>query len=266
MNCIQWNMDPVAFFLGPVPFTWYGISIGLLFIASYLVSNWQFNRAGIPTDKLFGFVFAVFGGAILGAFLFHRIFYEWDTLVSDPLRLFNIKGGLSGLASHGLLPGALIPAFFYYRAFKRPILDLMDRGVFCGALAGFFIRLGNLANSEIIGKPSDGPFAFCFLAVDDVPRHPSQLYESLIGLTVFGLLAVADRLAGKENRPMGFLSGLFLVLMFSLRFVAEFFKQRLTVGESSVLSMGQYLSLPFVVVGVGLMVYSLRRQRRLANT
>ena len=265
MNCIEWESDPVAFQIGPVPFTWYGVCIGLLFIASYLVTDWQFKRAAIATDKIFGFIFAVFAGAILGAFVVHRIFYEWDNLMANPMGLFSLRGGLTGLASHGILPGALIAGAFYVRKFKRPFLDLADRGSFCGALAGFFIRMGNLANSEIVGKPSDGPFAFCFLRVDNVPRHPSQIYEAAIGLLVFVALVLVDKFSGKEKRPRGLLIGVCLASMFTLRFFAEFFKDRLTTSEDSPLSMGQYLSLPFVAAGIALVVYSIRRHRKLSK-
>ncbi|MBN2343679.1 MAG: prolipoprotein diacylglyceryl transferase [Deltaproteobacteria bacterium] len=258
MNCILWQPDAVAFHLGPVPFTWYGVMVGLFFFAAYFTLDWQFKRGGINPDKAFNFLVAIFVGGIVGAFIFHRVFYEWNTLMRDPMHLFSVKQGLSGLSSHGVLAGNFVAGLIYAKRHHIRLLELADRCAFGGALSAVFIRTGNLLNSEVIGAPTDIPWAFCFTKIDTVPRHPSQIYEAFIGILIFVVLLFADKKMGKENRPLGFMIGLCITLFFSLRFIVEFFKERQAVSENVVLSMGQFLSIPFALAGVALIIYSLK--------
>lgn len=262
MDCISWNIDPIAFQLGPITFTWYGVAIALFFISSYFVLEWQFRKAGLNSDKVFNLLASIVVSATAAAFVFHRVFYEWDTLISNPGRLFNFQNGVSGLSSHGVLLGTTLAVFVFARIYKMSFWNLADRCSFGGALSAFFIRLGNLANSEIIGTPTDSPWAFCFTKIDHIPRHPSQIYEAFIGLFIFGILVIVDKKISKENRPNGLLIGLCVTLLFVFRFFAEFFKERQAVGEDSLLSMGQYLSIPYALLGVAFMVYILKRHKK----
>jgi prolipoprotein diacylglyceryl transferase len=155
-----------------------------------------------------------------------------------------------GLASHGAAIGILIAIYLFSKKKKNyPMLWTLDRVVIVVALAGTFIRLGNLFNSEIIGKPTDVSWAFIFTAVDDIPRHPAQLYEAIAYFIIFLILLFIYYKGFHKNRS-GLLFGIFLVLVFTFRFFVEFLKENQSgFEESMVLNMGQLLSIPFVIAG-----------------
>jgi prolipoprotein diacylglyceryl transferase len=174
----------------------------------------------------------------------------------DPLRIFNITEG--GLASHGGAVGILIALLIYCKIKNYNFIWLCDRMAYPTALVGCLIRLGNFFNSEIIGKPSDLPWAVVFERVDDIPRHPSMLYESLCYFIIFVILyKTYDKY--RENLPRGLTTGMFFLLIFSVRIVLEFTKINQVPFEDDLpLNMGQLLSVPFVFVGAALIFQALK--------
>lgn len=258
---IHWDVSPEVFTIGSFSMRWYG----LLFAAGFLLGLWivtrMFKAEGAPEKWLDTIFFFMIGGALLGARLGHVFFYEWDYYAQHLSEIPMIWRG--GLASHGGAIGVIIALWLFSRyVSKRSILWILDKIVVPTALAAGLIRLGNLMNSEIVGHATDVPWAFEFIRhaeVNDiplVPRHPAQLYESLGYLVIFLLLYFIYWKTQKRLRE-GYLFGLFLVLVFSWRFIVEFFKESQGGFESQlghVLSTGQWLSIPFVLAGIYFML------------
>ena len=191
-------------------------------------------------------------GTVIGARLGHCLFYNPSFYLSHPIEILEIWKG--GLASHGAAIGILTALYLYVRKRKEiTFLWIIDRVVITVALSGFFIRMGNLFNSEIIGKPTNANWGFVFVSVDNIPRHPAQLYEAIAYLLIFiFLFSFYFRVKGKFKN--GLLFGLFLVLIFAFRFFVEFLKEDQSPFEHGmVLNMGQLLSIPFVLLGIYLL-------------
>jgi phosphatidylglycerol---prolipoprotein diacylglyceryl transferase len=249
MAYIYWDVRPVLVQFGPLAVRWYGLFFALLFAIGYAIARWEFRIEHKDVTTLDSLLVYMVLGTIIGARLGHCLFYEPDFYLSHPVEILKIWHG--GLASHGGALGNLIAIYLYSRRHPdQPYLWLLDRVVVPTALGGCFIRLGNLFNSEILGTPSHLPWAFIFAREDLVPRHPAQLYESLAYLLVFfGLLWVYHRL--RDRTPPGLLLGLFLLSVFTFRFLIEFVKQRQAdYGHNMPLSVGQLLSLPFILAGI----------------
>lgn len=264
---IHWDIDPVMFHLGAFSVRYYGLLFALAFIFGYKVEGRMFKSEGLPSawlDKLWIYVAVA---TVIGARLGHCIFYDWAYYGQHPLEMvlpiqFNPFRftGYQGLASHGAAIGIVVALWYYSRhVSKKSIAWILDRAVIPVALAGFCIRMGNLMNSEIIGKPTDLPWAFQFVRAGGVadpltPRHPAQLYEALCYLLSFGVLMYSYWRTRLKER-VGFIFGLFLVLIFTSRFLIEFVKEPQEAWEADMaLDMGQWLSIPFIIVGVYLLV------------
>jgi prolipoprotein diacylglyceryl transferase len=175
------------------------------------------------------------------------------------MKIFAVWEG--GLASHGGGLGVIIALWLFAKKYKLNFLWLIDRIAIPTALFGFFVRMGNFMNSEIIGKPSEVPWAIIFSRVDALPRHPTQLYEALSYLLIFFVLTYIY-IKKRETLNNGFLFGLFLLLIFSARFMVEFVKVKQAAYESEIsLTTGQDLSIPFLLAGVFLILWSLRKKR-----
>jgi prolipoprotein diacylglyceryl transferase len=200
-------------------------------------------------------------GTIVGARLGHCFFYRADYFLANPIEILMIWKG--GLASHGATLGILTALYLYSRS--RPdqsYVWLLDRMSIVVALGGSFIRLGNFFNSEIVGKPTSVAWAVIFDRVDQVARHPTQLYESLAYLTIFIVLLLIYRRYRSET-PGGMLFGTFLVMVFGFRFGIEFFKESHAPFEASMmLNMGQTLSIPLIIVGIVIVSVLLLGKRR----
>lgn len=258
MAYIYWDVSPVLVQFGPLAIRWYGLLFSLLFVLGYLIGRWEFRLEHKDLASLDSLLVYVVVGTIVGARLGHCLFYEPDYYLRHPVEILKIW--LGGLASHGGALGVLVALYFYTRRrADQPYLWLLDRVVVPTALGGCFIRLGNLFNSEILGTPSHLPWAFVFAREDAIPRHPAQLYESLAYLLVFvGLWWIYRR--WRERTPQGMLLGLFLVSVFTFRFLIEFVKQRQADYEQSLpLSVGQLLSIPFILAGLVLVVRGAKR-------
>jgi len=260
---ITWSVSPELLNIGPVSVRWYGLLFALAFIAGYKILEWVYPREGKPKEDIEQLAVYMIFGTVIGARLGHCLFYNPWYYLSHPLEILMVWKG--GLASHGAAIGILIALYLYTKKKKESFLWLLDRIVIVVALGGSFIRLGNLFNSEIIGKPADVPWAFIFTSVDNVPRHPTQLYESLAYLTIFFILFFLYKNKFKELSN-GFLFGLFLILVFTFRFFVEFLKEVQEPFEAGMaLDMGQILSIPFVLGGIYLIWRAVKISKAKSN-
>lgn len=250
---IQWDVDPIIFQLGPLPLRWYSLGWLLAFGVGFYIVRGMYLREEKPEQDLDTLLLYMMLGAMIGARLGHVLFYRPDYYFSHPVEIIAVWKGLRGLASHGGALGIMVALYFYSRSRPdQPWLWVLDRVVVPTALGGMFIRLGNLMNSEILGVPTDVPWAFSFSRVDGVPRHPAQLYEAVAYGVIFVFLMGLYRKRG-PSLPHGTLLGIFLALVFSARFVIEFVKERHVPFEAGLpLSMGQILSIPLVLLGLAL--------------
>ena len=266
---INWDISPEIFNLGGISIRYYGLLFAVAFILGYKVEEKMFKSEGLPMawlDKLWLYVAIA---TIVGARLGHCIFYDWAYYSQHPLEMilpvrfspeFKFTG-YQGLASHGAAIGIIAGLWYYSRKVsKKSIFWILDRAVIPIALAGFFIRTGNLMNSEIVGLPTNMPWVFRFMNSDlpnpELPRHPAQLYEAICYLFSFFVLMY---LYWRTNvkKKMGFIFGAFLILIFSARFIIEFVKEVQEPWEAGMaLNMGQILSIPFILVGIFMLWYS----------
>ncbi len=250
---INWNPSPEIFTIPGIdwPVRWYGLMWALAFIGSHFFMNRIYRTEGRTEKELDTLTLYVIVGTILGARLGHCLFYDPAYYLSHPLDILKVYEG--GLASHGGAIGILIAMWLYCRKTKESWLWLFDKIVVVVPLASMLIRFGNLMNSEIIGTPTDVPWAFVFTTVDNLPRHPAQLYEAVFCLFLFVLMYWLWKNKRDRFAP-GFMFGLMCVLFFTERFLDEFVKENQEAFEASmVLNMGQILSIPFVIVGLYMM-------------
>lgn len=240
---------------------------GLLFAASalfaYLLWKWQMKRAGYAEREVDAWFFIGIVCVVLGAHLAHVFFYNWAYFSRHPWEIVLFRGW--GMASHGAGVGILLGLAVYSAWFKIPFLEAVDSMAMPTAVGATLVRLGNFFNHEIVGRATNVPWAVRFKYFADhglYPRHPSQLYEAALGASILAVLFFADRRLG-VRRPPGLLAGIFGLLYFTGRFLVEFFKEYHRLDpERSWLTMGQYLSLPFILLAVGLIVYGLWRGPR----
>ncbi len=268
LTYITWNVSPDLFtipeFLGFGPFTirWYGLLFAAGFLFGQQIMTYIFKKEGKPLEDIDTLTLVMVASTVLGARIGHFLFYEPQVLFRNPLEV--ILPPYAGLASHGALVGILFGLWLYTRKRQstgQTFLWLTDRMVILVALAGAFIRFGNLMNSEIVGTITDKPWAFIFMQnmeYSQYPRHPAQLYESITCLILaFILFALWNKY--KAATPPGRLLGIFLIWIFGLRFMYEFLKENQVSFEDTLpLNMGQFLSIPAVLLGIYFVVRSQR--------
>lgn len=268
LSYIHWNLDPEIVNI-------FGISIryyGLLFVSGLMlcvgILGRIYKRENIPPEHLEKL--AVFGmiGIITGARLGHCLFYEPSYYFAHPFEMilpvtFPPGGGVKfigyqGLASHGGVLGLLIALYFYSRKTNQSMIYTLDLIAVVTPLEFGFIRLGNFMNSEIIGIPSTKPWSVIFERADNVPRHPAQLYEAVSYLIIFTIMMILYKKT-RNRLKNGFFFGLATVLCFIARFIIEFVKENQVGFEDGMaFNMGQLLSLPYLAVGIGFIIYGLR--------
>jgi len=256
MEYFVWNPDPVLISFFGLSIYWYGLIFASSIFSGFHIMRWVYTREGFDVESLDTLFLYSFFGIVIGARLGHCLFYDPEFYLSNPMKILAIWEG--GLASHGGGLGVIIASYFYSKKFKIDFLWLLDKFVLPTALFAFFVRLGNFMNSEIIGIPTDVSWAVIFSKIDLLPRHPAQLYESFAYLIIFIiLLSIYKKGKSKE----GFLFGLFLTLVFSARFVVEFVKvKQASYSSDFLISTGQMLSLPFLLIGLALIFYSLKKK------
>jgi phosphatidylglycerol:prolipoprotein diacylglycerol transferase len=252
LTTITWTAQPEIFHAGSFAIRWYGILFALGFAFGYIIMLRFFKKEKIPVKLLDQLTTYMVIATVIGARLGHCLFYEPAYYLSRPLEILKVWQG--GLASHGAAIGILLAVYIFARKNKVSYWWAMDRIAVVTALAGFFIRMGNLMNSEIFGRPTTLPWGFIYANASDPaqrlqPRHPTQIYEGLAYLLIFVILMVIYfRKNGKPRE--GSLISLFLVLVFSARFFIEFLKEpQVGFEETMSLNLGQLLSIPFVLAG-----------------
>jgi phosphatidylglycerol:prolipoprotein diacylglycerol transferase len=248
---IVWNPNPILLDLGFWAIRWYGLLFASGFAFGYFIMARIFKQEGKPEADMDSLTLHMVLGTVIGMRLGHCLFYQPDYYLAHPLEILFVWKG--GYASHGAAIAIPIALWFYARAHaatQQTFLWILDRICYVTALAAVMIRLANFANSEIVGEPTDVPWAMIFPEVDMQPRHPTQLYEAAWYLLSFFILGRVYR-RYRERTPQGILFGAFLLLVFGFRFVIEFLKKEQVPFEVGMpLNMGQILSIPFVLIGL----------------
>lgn len=273
MHFLSFTWNPAeGLDLGFFTLQFYSLMFVIAFVTGWFIIKSIYKREGESLAKLDSLFIYMVIAILVGARLGHVIFYQSELITQDPLAvLLPIETvpefkftGFRGLASHGAAIGVIIAMFIYNKkVLKKHILWIFDRVVIPVALGTIFVRIGNFMNSEIIGKPTNSDFGVVFKKLgEDFPRHPAQLYEAIGYVFVFLILWFVYRKTEKRMQ-LGYLFGLFLVLLWSVRFIVEFFKKSQGGFEDilgDTLSTGQWLSIPFIIAGVYFMMRSTKNK------
>ena len=260
MEHFIWNVDPNILTLGSLQLRWYGLLFVGSFFLGLMILQWIYKRESRDPEVLDNLLIYVMLGAVIGARLMHCFAYEPEYYLSHPLEILKVWKG--GLASHGGLLGVLIALYFFAKHYNESFVWLLSRVAIPGALTAAFVRFGNLFNSEILGLPSDKPWAIIFARIDMVPRHPVQLYEAFSYLLLLAILLVIYR----KSTPVfstKILPGIFLTYMFIVRFLLEYTKTRQADYTTDLpFTTGQMLSVPFILVGIVWIIWALRSTKK----
>lgn len=278
MLAIRWDVTPEIIDGWNTP-NWYGILFVTGLILGYYVIRKMFRKEGIPDEQLDKLVLYVVIATIVGARLGHVFFYDWPSYKNNLIDIFKIWEG--GLASHGgAIALVIVLSIYAKKVIKKPYLWVFDRIAAPIAIAGTFIRLGNLMNSEIVGRPTDVPWAFEFVnfynedmippGFDPTPRHPAQLYEAIMYLIIFGILIYMFWKKSAWKQP-GLVFGTFLILLFGGRFLVEFIKIGQTAADNQLaietsINTGQWLSIPFVIAGMSILIWSFKNKNKIQHS
>ncbi|MFA5329086.1 MAG: prolipoprotein diacylglyceryl transferase [Prolixibacteraceae bacterium] len=258
LNFIHWNVNPEIFHLGPLHVRWYGLFFAIGFLFGYNHGEKMFKHEGIDLKWLESLFIYLIVATVVGARLGHVFFYGWNYYSQHPIEILYVWQG--GLASHGGVLGIIIAMYIWSkRVSKRSILWVLDRVVVPSVFVAALIRLGNLMNSEIYGIATNLPWGMIFdRNHEEVAKHPTQLYESISYLITFAvLLYMYWKTKAKDYQ--GLLVGVFFVMVFSARFLIEFIKEDQEAFEKGMmLNMGQWLSIPFVLLGIFLIVRAVK--------
>lgn len=262
---INWNPNPELFSLFGFPIRYYGLLWAVGIFLAYVIVHYQYRDKKISEKKFEPLFFYCFFGILIGARLGHCLFYQPEYFLSHPLEMilpikFLPTGGwkftgYEGLASHGGTLGLMIALWLYCRKTKMHYMEVVDMIAVATPITACCIRLANLMNSEIIGKPTDMPWGFVFERVDMIPRHPAQLYEAIAYFLLFLVMMYLYKNYSKKLHR-GFFFGLCLTAIFVFRFFVEFLKENQVDFENSMnFNMGQWLSIPFIIIGVYFMCF-----------
>lgn len=259
---IHWHMNPELFSIGPISLRWYSLLFVSGFILGWFIFKGFFKREGVPETLLDPLLYTLLIGTIVGARLGHCLFYQPDYYLGSWEGFKEIfmpwKGGL---ASHGGTIALVIAMWWFARHYGRKhdfdFVWIVDHLAIAVCFAACFIRLGNLCNSEIYGDVTSLPWGFIFeLRGETEPKHPTQLYEALSYL-ILGVVLILLYKYRLDKMYRGTFIGLFFTILFGMRFLIEFIKEpQVGFEEDMVLNMGQWLSLPFILLGIGFLVYS----------
>ena len=274
---IVWNHNEVIFHIGSFGVRWYGMCWLMGLLLGYLLMKRLYKEQHIPDEKFDPLFFYIFISVLIGARLGHCLFYEpgyflgsWDHFVEMLIPMRHMADGswkyigYQGLASHGGVIGMIIAIFLYVKRYKINVWVVLDNMGICSGIAAMFIRLGNLMNSEIIGKVTDVPWAFIFVKEDQYPRHPGQLYEAIAYLIIFLLIIFIYKKKGPKSVGTGLYFGLCLTLIFTFRFFIEYTKEIQVAFEAGLpMDMGQILSIPLILLGVWSIASSFKRSQLL---
>lgn len=298
LSFITWNVDPVLFSLGNIHVRWYGLMWAMGFFFGYFVMRNIYRHEKVSDDWMDKLLIYMLVFTVVGARLGHCLFYEPEEYLSHPLSILKIWEG--GLASHGGAIGILIGLWIYVRRYNKSVkkkeekqrisyIWILDRVVVAVCLVGAFIRVGNVMNHEIYGTPTSLPWGFVFLRGAEqfcgtfdnytpcyawkapcppsewLPCHPTGLYEAFFCLVAMGILLWMYYKHDLGNRQPGLMFGTFLIIIFGSRICIEFLKNvQVDFERNMFLDMGQWLSIPFVIIGIVMIVWSFRHKERKA--
>jgi len=266
ISFIHWNVNPEIFRFGPFAIRWYGLFFAIGFLVGYylMVKMFRFEKLNEKwLDSLFVYLIVA---TIIGARLGHVFFYGWDFYSQHPIEIIKIWHG--GLASHGGTFGIFIALIIWSKKVsKKSVWWVIDRVVVPTALVAAMIRMGNLMNSEIYGVQTSLPWGIIFERNHEVvAKHPTQIYESLSYLFTFFVMLHLYWKTNVRNKK-GFITGVFFVLVFLSRFLIEFVKEDQEAFEANMtLNMGQWLSIPFILCGIWLIVRAVRSKAEVPVT
>lgn len=253
-----WDIDREIFSIGVFVLRWYSLLFALGIFLGYMVMYRIFQKEHKSIELMDSLLFHIVVGTVVGARLGHCLLYEPMDYLTDPIRIFKVWEG--GLASHGGFTGVIIALILFCRRYREiSFFWLADRMAITAMLAAGCIRIGNLFNSEIYGHPTDVAWAVIFKKIDDIPRHPTQIYEALGYLSISATLYLVYRLKDRHPRE-GSLFGAVMIMAYSFRTYIETYKENQVAFEDGmILNMGQLLSLPFVLIGVFILFGGHRR-------
>lgn len=275
---IVWDWNPTLIMLGNLDIRWYGLMWAIAILVAERILAYAYKREGLPPRTIESAFLWIVLGTFIGARVGHCLFYEPEVYLAEPWRIITgIRDG--GMASHGATIGIILGVWGFTRRNHLPFIWGMDRIAIVAPLSGAVIRFGNLFNSEIVGYPTDVAWGFKFVRHDayrawveyngDVPaeiienipaRHPAQLYEALCYIAIFAVVMYLYFRKDMGRRRPGVLISIALIGIFTLRFFIEFLKERqVDFEEGMSLDMGQLLSIPFIILGVAILIYALRR-------
>lgn len=272
INFIHWNTDPEIINILGLSLRYYGVLFAGGIVLCIYILRWIFKRENISLDKLDTLTLYGVIGIFVGARLGHCLFYDPSYYFDHPLEILlpiQQEGngtykftGYQGLASHGGAAGLIIALILYSRKTQESIINTIDLMGIVAPLGSCFIRLGNLMNSEIIGFSTNVPWAFIFEREDNLPRHPAQLYEAIAYLIIFAIIFYLYK-TNRNKLRNGFFFGISISLIFIARFFIEFVKMRQVAFEEQMqFDMGQLLSMPFILFGLGFVIYGLVKTKR----
>lgn len=270
---ITWNPSLEAFSFGPISIRWYSLMWLIGLALAYLMVHWLYKKQNIPNEKFEPLFIYCFMGILIGSRLGHCIFYQPDYFLTSwkgfvemllPIHIDATGGwhmtGYQGLASHGGTLGLMLSLLLYVKHFKVPAWTVLDNIAIATGITACCIRIGNLMNSEIVGKITDEslPWAFWFVQNDGpqnvVLRHPGQLYEAIAYALLFLIMVILYKKL-PQKVGTGFYFGLCLAYIFTFRFFIEYYKEVQEAFEEGLpFDMGQILSVPFVILGVYCMI------------
>lgn len=259
---ITWDVSPDILQIGSFHLKWYSILFVVgFFPIGYYIMRLFYKREGIPVENLDYLLYALLICALVGSRLGHVFFYDWAYYSQHPWEILATWKG--GLASHGGAVGVLIAMWWYVKKYGKQFgfgyVQILDRIVIPICFAGMFIRFGNLFNSEIYGHATDLPWGFIFVRDGQtIAKHPTQLYEAFSYL-LLGIGLVTLYLKKLDKLKTGTIFGIFLICLFGARFLIEFVKEPQEAFEQTmVLNMGQWLSVPFILAGISILIYSIK--------
>lgn len=266
---VNWDINSEIVNIYGFPLKYYGLLFATGLVLSMFILQGIFKKEHLDKDAheslfIYGIV-----GIFVGARLGHCFFYDFDYFSQHILEIFlpiqkNSAGnyhfiGYAGLASHGGTVGLIFALYLYSKKFKIKYLTILDLIAIVAPLGATFIRLANLMNSEMIGNPTTMPWAFVFKQIDDIPRHPTQLYEAITYFIIF-ILVFSIYKSNKFRLGNGFYFGLSVTLIFIMRILIEFLKiNQSDFEEGMALNMGQLLSIPFIVIGLYFIIRNIKK-------